>query len=107
MPLKAKSTTGRVWPEQVSGVCLIAMSAAAAEDGGEREEARGESRHHSKARPRGTQPARSHAKRLAAEVGRYGTGSGSGVGGNSMGRTCAAKLEMHFRPPSATQHGER
>lgn len=28
MPLKAKSTTGRVWPEQVSGVCLIAMAAA-------------------------------------------------------------------------------
>ena len=28
MPLKARSTTGRVWPEQVSGVCLIAMAAA-------------------------------------------------------------------------------
>lgn len=28
MPLKAKSTTGLVWPEQVSGVCLIAMAAA-------------------------------------------------------------------------------
>lgn len=28
IPLKAKSTTGRVWPEQVSGVCLIAMAAA-------------------------------------------------------------------------------
>lgn len=28
MPLKAKSTTGRVWPEQVSGVCLMAMAAA-------------------------------------------------------------------------------
>lgn len=27
MPLKARSTTGRVWPEQVSGVCLIAMAA--------------------------------------------------------------------------------
>lgn len=27
MPLKAKSTTGRVWPEQVSGVCLMAMAA--------------------------------------------------------------------------------
>jgi hypothetical protein len=25
MPLKARSTTGLVWPEQVSGVCLIAM----------------------------------------------------------------------------------
>lgn len=25
IPLKARSTTGRVWPEQVSGVCLIAM----------------------------------------------------------------------------------
>jgi hypothetical protein len=25
MPLQAKSTTGRVWPEQVSGVCLIAI----------------------------------------------------------------------------------
>lgn len=28
MPLKAKSTTGHSWPEQVSGVCLIAMAAA-------------------------------------------------------------------------------
>lgn len=28
MPLKAKSTTGHVWPEQVSGVCLMTMAAA-------------------------------------------------------------------------------
>lgn len=26
MPLKARSTTGRVWPEHVSGVCFIAMA---------------------------------------------------------------------------------
>lgn len=39
MPLKARSTTGRVWPEQVSGVCLIAM-AARTERAGRRAEGR-------------------------------------------------------------------
>lgn len=33
MPLKARSTTGRVWPEHVSGVCFIAMAPVGREQG--------------------------------------------------------------------------
>lgn len=35
-PLKARSTTGRVCPEHVSGVCLMAMAAAPEAAGGGR-----------------------------------------------------------------------
>lgn len=33
MPLKARSTTGRVWPEHASGVCFIAMVPVGREQG--------------------------------------------------------------------------
>lgn len=33
MPLKARSTTGRVCPEHVSGVCLMAMAEVAGDEG--------------------------------------------------------------------------